>query len=602
MQKLDTKGDRFMLDGKPFRILAGAMHYFRVMPEYWRDRFRKMRMMGLNTVETYVCWNLHEPRPGEFDFSGRLDLIRYLEIAREEGLYSIVRPGPYICSEWDMGALPWWLLKNPAMRLRCHNEPYLSAVHQYLNALLPRLAPLQSTCGGPILMMQIENEYGSYGNDKEYLAWLEQTFKSLGVNVMLFTSDGGTDLQLLGGSLPHILKTVNFGSKPTENFATLKRHQSDKPLMCAEFWNGWFDHWGGEHHIRDPKDSATALDGVLSSGASVSLYMFHGGTNFGFTAGANCLKGDYQPDVGSYDNDAPLDEAGDPTPKFHSLREVISRYSPIPDIPVPPPSLKAAYGKVRLGERAALLNSLASLSAPIRSNTPEPMEQYDQGYGLILYQTRLNGPLKAGLSVIGLADRAVVLLDGERKGVLSRQGIRKNDDEKQISLDIPPHGATLDLLVEAMGRVNFSVNLADRKGITGGVLLDKGQFIYDWTVFPLPLNDLSGLVFRPDSGSLKRPTFLRGTFEIKDTPRDTFLLMAGWDKGICWINGFNLGRHWNIGPQMTHYVPAPLLRKGTNEIVVLELDRMADAVVTFIDRPVLSYSIDPTKSPTVKTA
>ncbi len=583
MPPLTLNNGSFCLDGHPFRILSGAMHYFRVRPECWRDRLRKMRLMGLNTVETYTCWNLHEPTPGQFDFSGQLDLGQFLSLAKEEGLHAILRPGPYICAEWEFGGFPWWLLKDPSLRLRCHNAPYLSAVRRYLETLIPKITPHLSSRGGPIFMVQVENEYGSYGSDSAYLAWFEKTLKGLGVDVMLFTSDGPCDWMLQGGTLPHLLKTVNFGSRPEEAFATLRNHQPDKPLMCAEFWNGWFDHWGEKHHVRDPEDAATALDGILSAGASVNFYMFHGGTNFGFTSGANCSNGIYQPTIGSYDYDSPLDEAGDPTPKYHAFRRVIGKHASLPDEPVPPPAPKAAYGAVRLYERADLLDSLAALSNPIRSTPPEPMETFDQGLGVILYRTRLRGPrVAAELSIIGLADRAVVMLDGVRKGTISRSG-----DAKKLSLDIPADGATLDLLVEAMGRVNYGPALVDRKGITGGVTLNGQQFVYDWTVFPIPLDDLSRLAFASAAGPIARPAFLRGSFDIADEPLDTYLHMEGWQKGVCWINGFNLGRHWSIGPQMTHYVPAPLLKKGINEIIVLEFDGFASPAVEFINHPIL---------------
>lgn len=582
MPQLSIEGNSFIIDGRPERILSGAMHYFRVPPKYWRDRLRKMRLMGLNCVETYTCWNLHEPLPGKFDFSGALDLASYLKIAQEEGLLVVLRPGPYICAEWDFGGFPWWLLKDPSIRLRCCNAPYLAAVRRYFEALIPQITPLLSSRGGPIAMLQIENEYGSYGSDTEYLAWIESTLIELGVDAMLFTSDGPEDWMLQGGTLPHVLKTVNFGSRPEKAFNCLAQHQPDKPRMCAEFWNGWFDHWGEKHHVRDTEDAAASLDGILANGASVNFYMFHGGTNFGFTSGANCGKDAYQPTVGSYDYDAPLDEAGDPTPKYYAFRRVIGNYAPLPEGPIPAPAPKGRYGTVSLCERADLLESLPTLSAPIKSKTPEPMEFYDQGYGFILYRTRLRWPRKgADLAILGLADRAVVLLDGIRTGTLSRSG-----EEKTISLDIPAGGATLDILVEAMGRINYGVDLLDRKGINGGVTLNGQQFVYDWTVYPLPLNDLSRLSFVKASGTISRPTFLRGELEISEEPLDTFLSMEDWGKGVCWINGFNLGRHWRIGPQKTHFVPAPVLKKGRNEIIVLEFDSCSQSSVSLIDHPI----------------
>jgi beta-galactosidase len=315
----------FTLDGKPFRVLGGAIHYFRVPPAYWEDRLRRLKACGLNTVETYVAWNFHEPSPGEFRFEGGADIATYLETAARVGLKAIVRPGPYICSEWDLGGLPAWLLRDPGMRLRCLHQPYIDAVDRYFDRLLRELAPLQCTRGGPILAMQVENEYGSYGNDREYLTYLAEGMRRRGVDVPLFTSDGATDSMLQGGTLPGVLKTVNFGSKPGESFAKLKEYQPAGPIMCTEFWNGWFDHWGEPHHRRDPEDAARALDEMLSLGASVVLYMFHGGTNFGFWNGANYDR-EYQPTISSYDDDAPVGEAGDLRPKYHAVKRVLDKH------------------------------------------------------------------------------------------------------------------------------------------------------------------------------------------------------------------------------------------------------------------------------------
>lgn len=581
MSKLEIKGASFVIDGQERRILSGAMHYFRVRPELWRDRLRKLKLMGLDTVETYVAWNLHEPRPGVFDFSGALDVKSYLQIAQEEGLHAILRPGPYMCSEWDFGGLPWWLLQIPSIRLRCMDEAYLAATKRFFKALLKEVKPTLSSKGGPVMMVQVENEYGSYGSDSEYLGWIAATLKALGVDVPLFTSDGPCDWMLNGGTIPDVLKTANFGSRAQEAFETLERHQPGKPHMCAEFWNGWFDHWGEKRHVRDPQDATAALEEILAAGGSVNLYMFHGGTSHGFNNGANCANGVYQPTIGSYDDDAPLDEAGDPTPKYHAFRKLLAKYADVPDAPVPGPAPKKAYGKVELTESASLLDSLDVLSVPIHSQTPEPMECFDQGYGFILYRSRLKGPHKdAELSVIGLADRAVVFVDGVRKGVLSRIG----DAERTLVFDIPPEGVTVELLVENMGRINYGVELADRKGITGGVVLSKQQFVYDWTVFPLPLDNLSQLKFAKPTA--QAPAFHRGHLKIEGAPVDTFLSMEGWGKGVCWLNGFNLGRHWKIGPQMTHFIPACLLRKGRNEIVVLELEA-AKGSVEFLDHSIL---------------
>jgi len=553
------------------------MHYFRIPPAYWRDRLLKLRAMGLNTVETYVAWNLHEPEPGTFRFDAGLDLVRYLTIAAELGLHAIVRPGPYICSEWDLGGLPAWLLRDPAIRLRCSHPAYLRAVDRFFDALLPCLAPLQVTHGGPILAMQVENEYGSYDNDQAYLRHLVEAMRARGVDVLLFTSDGPRDESLRAGTLPGILKTVNFASGVEAALNKLREHQPDGPLMVTEFWDGWFDHWGEQHHTRTPEDTAAALDEILTAGASVSLYMFHGGTNFGFMNGANSEDGLYQPTVTSYDYDAPLSEAGDPTLKYWALRNLIGRYAPLPDIALPPPAPRLAPGQVGLPESVALFDALDGLSSPIRLAAPQPMEMLGQSSGLILYRTQVFGPVQAPLTIHGLHDRAQVFLDRQPVDVLGRAS-----PDQDLLLAVPQGGVMLDILVENMGRVNFGPDLLDRKGITEGVLLGR-QCLFGWTHFPLPLDDLTGLDFRPSS-TTGGPAFYRGRFAVTDLG-DTFLALPGWTKGVCWVNGHNLGRYWERGPQRTLYIPAPFLQKGENELIVLELHGTGRRTVDFCDRP-----------------
>jgi beta-galactosidase len=394
---LTTTRDQFLLNGKPFRILSGAMHYFRARPEVWRDHLEKMRLFGLNTVETYAAWNLHEPRPGEFHFDGALDLVKFIQTADEVGLKVILRPGPYICSEWDFGGLPSWLLKDPRMQVRCSYPPYLAAVDRYFDALLPQLVSLQSASGGPIIAMQVENEYGSYGGDKAYLLHLADGMRARGVDVLLFTSDGPRDGTLQDGSLPGILKTVNFAFDAQEGLAKLREYQPDGPLMVTEFWSGWFDHWGEPHHISaDGSDSiersVQTLDDILAAGASINFYMFHGGTNFGFMNGANLELTGYRADVTSYDYACPLDEAGDPSPRFAAYREVLRRHGDIPDGPLPAPAPKKAYGRAALTESAGLFDSLETLSTKRMSVTPDPMEYFDQDYGFLLYRTHISGP------------------------------------------------------------------------------------------------------------------------------------------------------------------------------------------------------------------
>lgn len=584
---LSTQDDQFILDGKPFRILSGAMHYFRVVPEYWRDRLEKMRVFGLNTVETYVAWNLHEPRPGEFHFAGGLDLVRFIETAQAVGLKVIVRPGPYICSEWDFGGLPAWLLQDPELQVRCAYPPFLAAIDRFFAALLPRLAPLQTSRSGPIIAFQVENEYGSYGGDKVYLRHLVTNLRQHGIDSFLFTSDGPRDGCLQGGTLPDVFKTVNFAFNARQAFARLRQYQPAGPLMVTEFWSGWFDHWGELHHLsEDGSDSiqrsVDTLDEILAVGASVNFYMFHGGTNFGFMNGANEELTGYHADVTSYDYACPLDESGEPAPRFWAYRQVLAKYVDLAEQITISPAARQAYGEVELTETAGLFDSLEALSQPTAHVTPPTMEALGQDYGFILYRSRISGPRpEAIFHARQLHDRALLFLNGEYHATLERES-----GDEYASFEVPPEGMQIDLLVENMGRVNFGPGLLDRKGILGGVTF-ADAFLFGWEVYPLPLADLGGVEYKPLQEA-KFPAFFRAHFLVSD-PADTFLTLPGWNKGVAWLNGFNLGRYWERGPQKTLYVPAPLLKRGQNELVLLELHdaapRAAHLFVEFQDQP-----------------
>lgn len=580
---------QFTFNGEPLQILSGALHYFRIVPEYWQDRLLKLKACGLNTVETYVPWNLHEPQESKFVFEGIADIERFIRLAGELGLHVIVRPSPYICAEWEFGGLPAWLLKEDGMRLRCSYQPYLDKVDAYYDVLLPKLRPLLSTNGGPIIALQIENEYGSYGNDTNYLIYLKDAMIARGMDVLLFTSDGYTDSNLQGGTLlPDVLATVNFGSRPDEAFGKLSEYQADKPLVCMEFWNGWFDHWGKPHHTRSGGDVAEVLDQMLERGASVNFYMFHGGTNFGFYNGANCL-GKYEATVTSYDYDVLLNESGEMTDKYYAVRNVIAKYREVPHVnlaELPYPIPKRHYGEVRLTEQVSLFESLDRLTTSTKHVCPEPMEKLGQDYGFTLYTTYITGPRPQEKLVIqDVRDRALIYVDGVYKGVIERNTheITPNLTEHDIVLDIPAEGASLSILVENQGRINYGYGLKDRKGITEGVRLGL-QFLYNWTIHTLPMNDLSALLFSTNQALLNLgiPQFYRGVFEV-DEACDTFLKLEGWTKGVAYINGFNLGRYWEVGPQRTLYVPAPLLRKGANEIILFELYGMDEPRITLQD-------------------
>ena len=573
----------FRLHGKKFHIYSGAMHYFRILPQYWEDRLQKLKAAGFNTVETYVCWNLHEPQKGQFDFSGRLDLVRFLETAQKVGLYALVRPGPYICAEWDFGGLPAWLLRERDLRLRCSDPRFLGHVADYFRVLLPKLLPLQCSRGGNLLALQVENEYGSYGNDKTYLRFLRDLIRSCGVEVPLFTSDGPASSMLSGGTVEGAWPTVNFGSGADKAFQALERLSGRGPRMCTEFWCGWFDHWGEKHHTRDTAEMLRELSLLLEQNASFSLYMFHGGTNFGFTAGANQYIR-YNPTVTSYDYDAPLNEYGDYTPKYFAIRELLCRRQGIPLPPLPPRPQLQNLGEVALLERAELLENLESLGAAHVSPMPESMEHYGQNFGLIHYRTRLPGDYEGGtLTLEGLADRAYVYRDGALLGILDRgkpKGLLEQLRPKN-ALPFPPSpaGTQVEILVEAMGRVNYGNHLEDRKGLTGVRL--GGQFLMEFTVTTLPLEDLAGAHYR--QGASRYPLLLRGRFET-DSQADCFVDLDGFTKGMVYVNGFHLGRYWSCGPQKTLYLPGVLLHTDRpNELVVLELEGYAQPQVRLTD-------------------
>ncbi|GAA1973622.1 glycoside hydrolase family 35 protein [Kitasatospora viridis] len=567
---LSTTDTGFLRDGRPHRIVSAAVHYFRIHPQLWRDRLARLRAMGVNTVETYVAWNAHERERGTFDFTGWQDVAGFLRTAGELGLDVIVRPGPYICAEWEAGGLPAWLLAEPGVRLRRGDPVYLAAVDAWFDALLPQLTPLQAEAGGPIVAMAVENEYGSYGNDTDYLRHLHDGLRARGATGLLFTADGAEDWFQLGGRLPGLLTTGTFGSRPAEALACLRRHQPTGPLVAMEYWHAWFDSWGEPHQVRDPAEAAEVLDALLAAGASVNLYMGHGGTNFGWWNGANVYDGRYLPITTSYDYDAPIGEDGTPGPKFHAFREVIERHLGPATAPLPDPAPRLAPQRVTPTGAAALLDCLDLLGKPAERLEPEPMEQHGQSLGLIHYRTRLRGPLAATeLRIDGLADRAQAFLDGRELGTLHR-----NEPDRCLPLAVPAEGADLDLLVENQGRVNYGPGLADRKGITGGVRLDR-QYQFGWQVRPLPLDPLPELPYR--AGPVTGPSFHRFELDLP-APADGFLALPGWTKGVVWLNGFTLGRYWEIGPQHTLYAPAPLWRPGRNEVVVLELHTPGEAL------------------------
>jgi beta-galactosidase len=578
----------FARDGLPRRVLSGALHYFRVLPRQWPHRLASLRAMGLNTVETYVPWNLHEPQPGRHDFDGPADLAGFLTAAARAGLDAIVRPGPYICAEWSNGGLPSWLTGRPGIALRCADPDYLAAVDSWFDVLVPLLARHQVTRGGNVIMVQVENEYGSYGSDPGYLAHLADGLRRRGVDVPLFTSDGPEDHLLAAGTLPGVLATVNFGNDPEQGFAALAAARPDDPPFCMEFWNGWFDHWGGGHVTRDAADAAGVLDRILRAGASVNLYMAHGGTNFGAWAGANRggeqHDGALEPVTTSYDYDAPLDERGAPTAKYTAYRAILAGYAagPLPEPPPLPPLLPP--GPVELPESVRLLGALPALSRPaVRTPTPPTFERLGLDHGLVLYRATLPGPSDARpLVLAGLADRAHIFVGGRHLATV-------DPSDPPVQVTAPAGGCRLDLLVESTGRVNYGPLLGERKGIVGGVRHGR-RFVHGFTSYAMDLRSVTRVPWYGGPASdldlpAGGPVLRRGWLQVAE-PADGWLGVPGGGRGYLWVNGFCLGRYWERGPQQALYLPWPLLTAGRNEIVLLELDHAVQVrAVQVLDRP-----------------
>ena len=571
----------FILDGKPFQLISGEMHCTRIPRADWRDRMRAAKAMGLNTIGTYVFWNAEEPEEGKFDFTGNNNIAEFVRIAKEEGLWVILRPSPYACAEWEFGGYPWWLLKDKDLKVRSKDPKFLKYYHDYITQLGKQLSPLLVTNGGNILMVQIENEYGSYGDDKEYLDINRKIFRESGFSGLLFTCDGPS--QMPRGYLPGYLPAVNGLDDPKQVKTLINKYHDGKgPYYIAEWYPGWFDSWGSAHNTSNMEDDAKKLDEVLSAGISINLYMFHGGTTRGFMNGANMSRKDpYSPQTSSYDYDAPLDEAGNPTPKFLKFREVIEKHLPpgekLPTVQAKHPTI--SISQIKLSKKASLF---ANLGAPVVSGQPLCFEDLNQGYGFVLYRTKLKTSLNGILKIKEMRDYATVYLDGKRVSVLDR---RLKQDSVQINASA---NSTLDILVENNGRINYGPYLIDnRQGITEKVTLNNAE-LTGWKMYKFPFKTTEGFKFAANKAAGESgPALFAGTFNLIKTG-DTFLDMHGFGKGFVFLNGHNLGKYWYIGPQQTLYIPGCWIKKGLNQIEVFDELNGNHSSISAIGHPILN--------------
>ena len=587
----------FLLNGEPFIVKAAEVHYPRIPRPYWEHRIQMCKSLGMNTLCIYVFWNIHEPREGQFDFTGNSDVAEFCRLAQKNGMYVIVRPGPYVCAEWEMGGLPWWLLKKKDIRLREQDPYFMERVRIFEQKVGEQLAPLTIQNGGPIIMVQVENEYGSYGEDKPYISEIRDMLREIWGSHPLTSNPSEKNLPVLfqcdwssnfeKNGLDDLVWTMNFGTGANidHEFARLKELRPDAPLMCSEFWSGWFDKWGANHETRPAKDMVEGMDEMLSKGISFSLYMTHGGTSFGHWAGANSPG--FAPDVTSYDYDAPINEYGGTTDKFFQLRRMMQKHSkePLPAVPAPP-HMMISIPPFELTERADILLGADSL---VMDSPLLTMEEMDQGWGSMLYITTL--PEITSESVLTLNDChdfAQVFVDTAYIGKIDR--VR---NEKSLRIPAVKKGQELKILVEAMGRINFGRAIKDYKGITESVTLTSEQDGHElswnlkkWNIFTIPDNlataqralstakelQKESLTsnLSPLTSQFKGSGYYRGYFELKKVG-DTFLNMEAWGKGQVYVNGHAIGRFWSVGPQQTLYLPGCWLKKGRNEVIVLDV-------------------------------
>ncbi len=585
-QKFEIGNKTFLLNGKPFVIKAAEIHYPRIPRAYWEHRIEMCKALGMNTICLYIFWNIHEQKEGAYDFTGNNDVAEFCRLAQKHGLYVIVRPGPYVCAEWEMGGLPWWLLKKEDIGLRVQDPYYMERTRLFMNEVGKQLADLQISKGGNIIMVQVENEYGAYGTDKPYVAAIRDIVKDAGfTGVPLFQCDWNSNFQ--NNALDDLVWTINFGTGANieDQFRKLKELRPDTPLMCSEFWSGWFDHWGAKHETRSAQALVGGLKEMLDQNISFSLYMTHGGTSFGHWGGANFPN--FSPTTTSYDYDAPINESGKVTPKYFEVRNLLEKYLPegetLNEIPDSIPTI--AIPRFEFKEVATIFDNLpkAKYSEDIKS-----MEYFDQGWGSILYRTKLSkSDDRQSLIITEAHDWTQVYIDGKKIATLSRL-----KGEGVVLLPPVKEGAVLDILVEAMGRMNFGKGIYDWKGITKKVELknDKGDIknLKGWQVYNIPVDysfakDKS---YRKSANKLKHPAYYRSSFTLTKTG-DTFLDMSNWSKGMVWVNGHAIGRYWEIGPQQTLYIPGCWLKEGVNEVIVLDMASPKEAISQGLRQPIL---------------
>ena len=567
--------DNFLLDGKPFQIISGEMHPARIPREYWRHRIRMAKAMGCNTIAAYVFWNYYETKEGVFDFTtGNHNIAEFIRICKEEAMWVLLRPGPYVCAEWDFGGLPTYLLKIPDIKIRCMDSRYMAAVTRYVNRLAKEVRSLQCTNGGPILMVQVENEYGSYANDKTYLNTLKNLWVQNGINIPFYTADGATPYMLDAGSIEGAAIGLDSGTSD-KDFEEAKKKNPKVPAFSSETYPGWLTHWSEKWARPDTAELKKDIEFLLKNKKSFNLYVVHGGTNFGFTAGANAFSPtQFQPDITSYDYDAPINEQGQATPKYFILRRLIRQYVnyKIPDLPQPVRTIEIP--SIAMTKVYNLWNyQLSSIASP----QPKPMEAFNQNQGLIIYETKLIGHKSGKLKIWEPHDYALVFLNGKFIDTVYRDGGKWEVNLPKTDVTDPE----LEIVVEGMGHINFAQFMIDRKGITDRVTLN-GMTLMNWQITLVPLDENFIKTKKPDLkikvGADKPCNFFAGNFELTETG-DTYFDMSGYSKGVLYVNGHNLGRFWNVGPQQRLYCPASWLKKGKNEILAFDLHQLQPALI-----------------------